>query len=323
MAKSPDAFRTISEVATWLGVQAHVLRFWESKFTQVKPVKRAGGRRYYRPSDMRLIGGIKTLLHDDGMTIKGVQKILREQGVAHVSSLSPPLDGEAVEDAFALDVTPPQEERGTVVAFKAKPIADAAVSRPRAPAEQPPSAQQMLPLDDPAPAQESDSPGEEITSATPEAGGLPPVETMPERESLTTEEAATAEPAPATPEPAPEAQSPAAAKAPDDPVEVSAEGSVTPAPEDTPTAAPLPGFLNPDRPASPMATPPQAPEQTPSLRVVAIADPLHEDAQSYTPGLLGHLAGIDRLSRLQAARIAPFVRALRDWYERQEKATRG
>ncbi|MEO9573779.1 MAG: MerR family transcriptional regulator [Tateyamaria sp.] len=92
MAKSADAFRTISEVADWLGVQTHVLRFWESKFTQVKPVKRAGGRRYYRPADMLLLGGIRKLLHDDGLTIKGVQKILREEGIAHVADLSPPLD---------------------------------------------------------------------------------------------------------------------------------------------------------------------------------------------------------------------------------------
>src|SRR6056297_317168 len=88
MGKSADAFRTISEVADWLGVPAHVLRFWESKFAQVKPVKRAGGRRYYRPADMLLLGGIKKLLHDDGMTIKGVQKLLREQGVRHVARLS-------------------------------------------------------------------------------------------------------------------------------------------------------------------------------------------------------------------------------------------
>ncbi len=93
MAKSPDAFRTISEVAEWLDTQAHVLRFWESKFTQVKPVKRAGGRRYYRPQDMLLLGGIKTLLHDDGMTIKGAQKLLREKGVKFVSGLSQPLEG--------------------------------------------------------------------------------------------------------------------------------------------------------------------------------------------------------------------------------------
>lgn len=88
MSKSRDAFRTISEVADWLETPAHVLRFWESKFSQVKPVKRAGGRRYYRPADMELLGGIKKLLHEEGMTIKGVQKILREQGVRHVCSLS-------------------------------------------------------------------------------------------------------------------------------------------------------------------------------------------------------------------------------------------
>ncbi|WP_162933076.1 MerR family transcriptional regulator [Roseovarius sp. EL26] len=92
MAKSADAFRTISEVADWLETPAHVLRFWESKFSQIKPVKRAGGRRYYRPNDMRLIGGIKKLLHDDGMTIKGVQKILRADGIKHVASLSQSLD---------------------------------------------------------------------------------------------------------------------------------------------------------------------------------------------------------------------------------------
>jgi DNA-binding transcriptional MerR regulator len=93
MDKSPDAFRTISEVADWLGTPAHVLRFWESRFSQVKPVKRAGGRRYYRPSDMVLLGGIKKLLHDDGMTIRGVQKLLREHGVRYVAAMSPPLEG--------------------------------------------------------------------------------------------------------------------------------------------------------------------------------------------------------------------------------------
>ncbi|RKT34068.1 DNA-binding transcriptional MerR regulator [Roseovarius halotolerans] len=107
MAKSADAFRTISEVADWLETPAHVLRFWESKFSQVKPVKRAGGRRYYRPADMQLLSGIKKLLHDDGMTIKGVQKILREQGVRHVTALSQPLEGEAhdIEEA-RLEIAP-------------------------------------------------------------------------------------------------------------------------------------------------------------------------------------------------------------------------
>jgi DNA-binding transcriptional MerR regulator len=93
MAKSRDAFRTISEVSDWLDTPAHVLRFWESKFSQIKPIKRAGGRRYYRPEDMELLGGIKTLLHDQGMTIKGVQKLLREQGIKHVAAMGPsPMD---------------------------------------------------------------------------------------------------------------------------------------------------------------------------------------------------------------------------------------
>lgn len=100
MSKSPDAFRTISEVANWLGIQTHVLRFWESKFTQVKPVKRAGGRRYYRPADMLLLGGIRKLLHDDGITIKGVQKILREQGVGPVSALSHGIDDPSPENGL-------------------------------------------------------------------------------------------------------------------------------------------------------------------------------------------------------------------------------
>ena len=97
--KSRDAFRTISEVADWLEVPTHVLRFWESRFSQIKPVKRAGGRRYYRPSDMRIIGGVKVLLHDQGMTIRGVQKLFREEGLKHVSSFSPGLYGETVEEA--------------------------------------------------------------------------------------------------------------------------------------------------------------------------------------------------------------------------------
>lgn len=111
--KSPDAFRTISEVADWLDRPAHVLRFWESKFTQVKPVKRAGGRRYYRPEDMLLLGGIKKLLHDDGMTIKGAQKIIREQGVRYVSALSQPLDDDSVIQLDAGPVTAQVANRDT------------------------------------------------------------------------------------------------------------------------------------------------------------------------------------------------------------------
>ena len=85
--KSPEAFRTISEVAAELDVPQHVLRFWESKFTSLKPLKRGGGRRYYRPDDLDLLRGIRSLLYSDGLTIKGVQKILREQGQRYVMEL--------------------------------------------------------------------------------------------------------------------------------------------------------------------------------------------------------------------------------------------
>ncbi|RMH47574.1 MAG: MerR family transcriptional regulator [Alphaproteobacteria bacterium] len=78
--KSPQAFRTISEVSEILDVPAHVLRFWESKFSQLRPMKSSGGRRYYRPEDVDLLRGIRELLYVDGLTIKGVQKIFREQG---------------------------------------------------------------------------------------------------------------------------------------------------------------------------------------------------------------------------------------------------
>jgi DNA-binding transcriptional MerR regulator len=80
MDKSPDAFRTISEVSEDLDLPQHVLRFWETRFTQIKPMKRGGGRRYYRPMDVELIKGIKHMLYDQGYTIKGVQKLLRDNG---------------------------------------------------------------------------------------------------------------------------------------------------------------------------------------------------------------------------------------------------
>jgi len=231
MAKSPDAFRTISEVAAWLGVQAHVLRFWESKFSQVRPVKRAGGRRYYRPADMRLIGGIKTLLHDDGMTIKGVQKILREQGVAHVSALSPPLEGEAGDSLEAM-----AESGGTVLAFKAKDAPAAEASAQERPEQT----------------------GEPDHDA---AGDAPPASTLPSFLSRPPAKA------PDTPAPAPPAP-------------------VTPAPVVTaPTAGEVP-----------------------------------EPELPYTPGVLGHLAGVSVLGPDQANRIAPLARALRDWYDRHAKA---
>lgn len=99
MKKSPDAFRTISEVAAWLETPAHVLRFWESRFPELKPVQRAGGRRYYRPEDMLLLGGIKHLLHTEGHTIKSVQDRIKADGTDAVAGFSPPLAPVAAETA--------------------------------------------------------------------------------------------------------------------------------------------------------------------------------------------------------------------------------
>ena len=91
MSKSEKAFRNISEVSEWLATPTHVLRFWESKISQIKPIKRAGGRRYYRPKDMLIIGGIKQLLHIEGHTIKGAKQVFREKGLNYVVGLSKPL----------------------------------------------------------------------------------------------------------------------------------------------------------------------------------------------------------------------------------------
>jgi DNA-binding transcriptional MerR regulator len=86
--KAPDAFRTISEVADDLDVPQHVLRFWETRFNQIKPMKRSGGRRYYRPDDVNLLRGIRRLLYGEGYTIRGVQRILREHGIKSVQNLT-------------------------------------------------------------------------------------------------------------------------------------------------------------------------------------------------------------------------------------------
>lgn len=94
MEKGPDAFRTISEVAEDLGLPQHVLRFWETRFGQIKPLKRGGGRRYYRPDDIELLRGIRHLLYGEGYTIRGVQQILREQGVRHVQSIGLAVEAE-------------------------------------------------------------------------------------------------------------------------------------------------------------------------------------------------------------------------------------
>ncbi len=87
MDKAPDAFRTISEVAEEISVPQHVLRFWESRFAQIRPLKRGGGRRYYRPDDVDLLRGVRHLLYGEGYTIRGVQRILREQGLGFVQNV--------------------------------------------------------------------------------------------------------------------------------------------------------------------------------------------------------------------------------------------
>lgn len=97
MAKSPDAFRSISEAADELGVPQHVLRFWETKFAFVRPLKRAGGRRFYRPQDIAVLKGVRSLLHDQGYTIRGVQKLHREQGVRRLATAGDP--GVAIDEA--------------------------------------------------------------------------------------------------------------------------------------------------------------------------------------------------------------------------------
>lgn len=94
--KSPDAYRTISEAGEETGLPAHVLRFWESRFSQLKPVKRAGGRRLYRPQDIQLLNGLKTLLYEEGYTIKGAQKYLKDHGVAQVCAVGEGRQGPTV-----------------------------------------------------------------------------------------------------------------------------------------------------------------------------------------------------------------------------------
>lgn len=149
MDKSPDAFRTISEVAEHLDTPAHVLRFWESRFPQIKPVKRAGGRRYYRPSDVALLTGIKRLLHDQGLTIRGVQKILRDHGVRQVAGLTD--DSVSLDDlAVAAADSDPVPEAGFIAIddteIEPEPAATAPAPAPKAPV------QSTLPLFDAPPA---------------------------------------------------------------------------------------------------------------------------------------------------------------------------
>ncbi|MHA1529714.1 MAG: MerR family transcriptional regulator [Alphaproteobacteria bacterium] len=120
--KSPEAFRTISEVSGDLNLPQHVLRFWETRFAQIKPMKRGGGRRLYRPDHIALLRGIKALLYDDGMTIKGVQKVLREKGTKTVIAR-----GSADAELTLGSTVPPAEASKRLSALKDRVDADRAV----------------------------------------------------------------------------------------------------------------------------------------------------------------------------------------------------
>jgi DNA-binding transcriptional MerR regulator len=116
LEKSPDAFRTISEAAEELRVPQHVLRFWETKFTQIKPMKRAGGRRYYRPTDIIVLKGIRGLLYDEGYTIRGVQRIFKEEGTAFIAGVGKgeitPRKGDAFHEGAPMPGTARVAPRG-------------------------------------------------------------------------------------------------------------------------------------------------------------------------------------------------------------------
>ncbi len=131
MEKSPDAFRTISEVADEIDVPQHVLRFWESRFPQIRPMKRGGGRRYYRPDDVDLLRGVRHLLYGEGYTIRGVQRILREQGAGFVQNvwrvdaeLPPPSEEHAVHEDMGLESSEERLEPKSVRHCRRTPRAD-------------------------------------------------------------------------------------------------------------------------------------------------------------------------------------------------------
>jgi DNA-binding transcriptional MerR regulator len=141
--KAPDAFRTISEVAEELDLPQHVLRFWETRFRDIKPMKRGGGRRYYRPDDIELLRGIRHLLYGEGYTIRGVQRILREQGVKFVQTVwqegaPQPPHGASEDDDFAVEAEAAVEEveegrglRGRLTSLIGRDLGDREDDAPR------------------------------------------------------------------------------------------------------------------------------------------------------------------------------------------------
>jgi DNA-binding transcriptional MerR regulator len=134
LTKTAEAFRTISEVADELEVPKHVLRFWEGRFPQIRPMKRGGGRRYYRPEDLALLRGICRLLHAEGYTIKGVQKILREQGIDQVKQLGTEPAVPAPAEAPAKKSSRIERPRAAFATQAASSVAPAGASSRRSPA---------------------------------------------------------------------------------------------------------------------------------------------------------------------------------------------
>jgi len=292
MAKSADAFRTISEVAEWLETPAHVLRFWESKFTQVKPVKRAGGRRYYRPADMELLGGIKQLLHEEGMTIKGVQKLLRERGVGHVSALSPKRvleDGEVAPEGLISDEAMPPAHEAEDYGDPAPMQEDAPEELSETPTVVPFRSAQPAPQTAPDPAPASVAPDPAPESPAPDAPLMPTgVEAGADHEGLSEDVAElAAQPDPdlddGPPETAPRSQFRA-------------------------ETAPEPQF-----PAEGTASP------APRPRVIDLPPDPEEGDLTPPPGLLARVAGRTApLDAETAARVGPLLRSLSAWARKGE-----
>jgi DNA-binding transcriptional MerR regulator len=182
--KAPDAFRTISEVADDLDLPQHVLRFWETRFREIKPMKRGGGRRYYRPDDVDLLRGIRHLLYGEGYTIRGVQRILREQGGKFVQAVwqegaPQPPHGATEEEELAEEAASATEMleeesglRGRISSLIGRDLSDrAGIARER---EEPPLHSAPMPRIDPADRAIHDGGQLEPLIATPApAAGLP------------------------------------------------------------------------------------------------------------------------------------------------------
>jgi len=167
LEKAPDAFRTISEVADDLDIPQHVLRFWETRFSQIKPMKRSGGRRYYRPDDVDLLKGIRHLLYGEGYTIRGVQRILKEQGVRSVQGLA---SGEAIAASTQNHAAEDEHDLNA----DAEAIVEEEVEEIEEDAEAPPAVRSAPPrMPDRAPPVQAQPVRE--TSPQPTASRIPPV----------------------------------------------------------------------------------------------------------------------------------------------------